>query len=417
MDKLRDGYVLEDLKLYVDNILAIQNPNLLTGITSRLIYDRLLDRNQQDINQELYKKSLMIANVVTTEMFGAKGDGVTDDTAAWQAMLNTSPKLVNCDPKAVYITTSKVYSKGEVTINGNGATYISNKPITSNAMIQSSILGAHSKGVTEVVVANGNLFSVGDRVMIYFGQDNSDSWYVTNQRNPDQLGITSQITNILAINSNVLTLSNGLDSEVVTGFTSRVQKLYDYKTKINNLRIGLKGTYYDNLNACGVEHFKCQFFQAESAPAETTYRDQTSYGTIFNSCTFDERLKVMYGYGAHSGLTIDCEFKDGVEHDGVWITYAGPVNCLSIRNKFFRNSRGYYSDTVAGVYIGAKSRYCKSIDDYVDGLAIGFRVMFGAQDCDITRFIAQHTKATYHAILTNCQRIKVKDRLFCFWSI
>ncbi|NUF10361.1 hypothetical protein, partial [Acinetobacter oleivorans] len=42
LDKLRDGYVLEDLKLYVDNILAIQNPNLLTGITSRLIYDNLL---------------------------------------------------------------------------------------------------------------------------------------------------------------------------------------------------------------------------------------------------------------------------------------------------------------------------------------------------------------------------------------
>ncbi|MFX7555202.1 hypothetical protein ABTJ70_14030 [Acinetobacter baumannii] len=39
LDKLRDGYVLEDLKLYVDNILAIHNPNLLTGITSRLIVD------------------------------------------------------------------------------------------------------------------------------------------------------------------------------------------------------------------------------------------------------------------------------------------------------------------------------------------------------------------------------------------
>lgn len=37
--QLRDGYLLPDLKKYVDNILSIQNPNLLTGITSRLIVD------------------------------------------------------------------------------------------------------------------------------------------------------------------------------------------------------------------------------------------------------------------------------------------------------------------------------------------------------------------------------------------
>ncbi|UAW10085.1 tailspike protein [Acinetobacter phage APK20] len=344
---------------------------------------------------------------VTPEMFGAVGDGVTDDLLAWQTMLDTKPHLVHCNPNATYYVSAKVYSKAGVVIEGNGATYVGPKPITSVDMVTSSIVGAHSKDTTIVTVADGSLFSAGDRVMVYFGQDNSDAWYNANQRNPDALGITSQITNILSVSGNTLTLSAGLDSDVVTGYTSRVQIIYDYKTVIKHLNIGLTGTYYDNRNACGVQHYHCHFYQAGNAPDETTYRDQTSFNTIFGMCTFDERLKVMYGYGSYAGLTIDCEFKDGVAHDGVWITYAGPVHCHSVRNRFYRNNSGIYSSTVAGVYIGAKSRYCHSIDDYVDGLAIGFRVMFGAMDCQVIRFIAQHTKSTYHAILTNVQRIKV----------
>lgn len=53
MDKLRDGYVLEDLKLYVDNILAIQNPNLLTGITSRLIVDHETGERLDEFNKKV----------------------------------------------------------------------------------------------------------------------------------------------------------------------------------------------------------------------------------------------------------------------------------------------------------------------------------------------------------------------------
>ncbi|MEN8339905.1 hypothetical protein ABFO74_18310 [Acinetobacter baumannii] len=53
LDKLRDGYVLEDLKLYVDNILAIHNPNLLTGITTRLIIDHETGETVKEVTDSI----------------------------------------------------------------------------------------------------------------------------------------------------------------------------------------------------------------------------------------------------------------------------------------------------------------------------------------------------------------------------
>jgi len=89
LDKLRDGYVLEDLKLYVDNILAIQNPNLLTGITSRLIYDNLLHKPQEEINQDFYNKFDSSGNLLTTKVISPEGitqNLINDKTLKWKQL-------------------------------------------------------------------------------------------------------------------------------------------------------------------------------------------------------------------------------------------------------------------------------------------------------------------------------------------
>lgn len=53
---LEAGKTLPELKEYVDKILGIQNPNLLTGITSRLIVDHETGETQKQINEQILER-------------------------------------------------------------------------------------------------------------------------------------------------------------------------------------------------------------------------------------------------------------------------------------------------------------------------------------------------------------------------
>lgn len=137
LDKLRDGYVLEDLKLYVDNILAIQNPNLLTGITSRLIYDhetgetvkqnfdRLLDKSSQ-----LVKDSAIILNSgrtlydLTNESINLKDFKKYSDGEDWSEAIIQAIAKAKSEGKSLEVPSGTYgYSKSfttEVHIFGKG---------------------------------------------------------------------------------------------------------------------------------------------------------------------------------------------------------------------------------------------------------------------------------------------------------
>ncbi|TPU09466.1 hypothetical protein FJV00_10855 [Acinetobacter baumannii] len=423
------GFNIRELGLYSGDILVAYSnypstykPNPADG-TARIMTFRMVLQIDNVANFELVidpdvvlathqyvDNEILKHRPVKPEDFGAKGDGVTDDLIAWQAMLDSRPSQIDCNPNANYIVSDKVYIRNNVVINGNNAIYTSPKPISTTQMLSYDIVGAPSKSTISLSLSSVLGLNVGDRVMIYYGGDNSDQWYTDNRRNPEKIGITSQITNILSIDGNTITIANGLDFDLDPTKTSRIYKIHNITPRINNLNFKLHGNYYDHTYSCNMYFYKCTFSHRD-LEGEITFRDQTSYNTIFNNCIFNTRLKLMYGYGSHSGIVEDCTFFDGVEHDAVLITYAGAVGILSMRNKFYRNG-SYYSPNVAGIYFGAKCRDCVSMDDFVDGLALGFRIMFGAVGCQIVRMVTQHINSTYVGLIDKSQRIKIKDCTF-----
>jgi hypothetical protein len=60
-------------------------------------------------------------SIVSVKDFGATGNGVTDDTAAIQAAINSIPNGVVFIPKGTYLVTAAITTKSGITIRGEGA--------------------------------------------------------------------------------------------------------------------------------------------------------------------------------------------------------------------------------------------------------------------------------------------------------
>lgn len=78
-----------------------------------------------DIEQYDYN-GLVNKPFATPEMFGAKGDGVTDDTEAWQSALDNG-RIIFCCPTSNYLITSVLRIKANTTIFMNNCTVTCNQ--------------------------------------------------------------------------------------------------------------------------------------------------------------------------------------------------------------------------------------------------------------------------------------------------
>lgn len=343
----------------------------------------------------------------TLEDFGAIGDGIHDDRSAWQSLLNTKPVNINCNPNATYYLSGEVFTKNSVNIYGNGAIFLSSSPLSSNSMSYKDIIGTYSKGDVVLNLSDSIDIAVGTRALIYYGCDNNDSWYIANQRNPNELGITSQLVTVESINGSQIIINKGLDQSPYQGYAFRLYLINDEQPVIHDLNFHIQGKYYANKYSCNMTFNRCSFSYVGSED-RLSIRFQTCFNMIWKECTFNELTQLGINYGSSNCVVEQCTFYDGYPHDGLLVTFAGCVHILSKNNKFLHRN-GPISNTVSGVYFGAKSRYCVSEDDYVDGIGLGFRAMFGCLYTTFSRFISKHTVATYAVIISCAQYTTIKS--------
>ena len=103
----------------------------------------------------------------TPEMYGARGDGATDDTSAWQSALDNA-KIIFCNPASNYLITSVLRIKANTTIFMNNCTVTCNqKRWLFNFLDTDEFTGYNGNGNIRIV--NGIVY--GGSVSFWHGEN------------------------------------------------------------------------------------------------------------------------------------------------------------------------------------------------------------------------------------------------------
>jgi hypothetical protein len=167
-------------------------------------------------------RTSVFCNVKTA--FGARGDGVTDDSGAIQKAINACPSnQVVYLPEGIYrLNSGLTLSKG-IVLRGAGPgktllkSYAATHPITvgsgKRGHVETSVSGSPAKDSTQITVGDASNFSVNDYIVIDQRNDNTEVFNTKNEgwlsRNDDFTGwdgsrCLGQITRIRAKSGNTI---------------------------------------------------------------------------------------------------------------------------------------------------------------------------------------------------------------------
>lgn len=237
--------------------------------------------------------------------------------------------------------------------------------------------------------------------------DASDAWYIANSENPDELGYTAELFEVESVLGNVINLRTPLPFLVNT--ESSVQVIEE------------KDTHFFG-GAISMEHNGSERWSNTATYASNIYFHRTKFkfknkgGLRFNAChrtIFNNTIgmdsgngsNIMFAYGCTDSSVERCVFVGGKNADAQVITYAGCRRIMSQSNLYIMET---VSTIISGLYFGAKSIGCKSIDDTVVGGIYGISVMFGAQQFEIIRPSLQGQRNA-SLFIERCQMFSVSE--------
>lgn len=388
----KQGVSLNQLSGYYRSLLdSISKISVDKGWFSNLVVDAETGKSVQESINDLVTTNPTLKDL----SIPTNGEDVT---AAFQALLDTKIRKIQAMPSDELTLTAKTYIKSDLYFNGNGCTIYAKAPMQTEQMPAVSITSL-IKGEKTITVSDASIFNVYDDILVYYNEDNSDTWYVNNQTFETELGITSQRNQIIDINGNTLTLKYANISKLSSDTTkiSRVHKIVHTKAVIENVNFILTGTSFIFLYCSPMSFKNCTFSLGNGATLKSI-SFQTCYLPELIDSTVLEGLSIGFNYGSYLPTVINNTFYSGRSSDGLLITYAGTYGLTSRDNKFIFRGKETVENN-AGLYIGAKSRSCSSFNDKSIGMGYGYRVMFGAIDTMIRDYTADDsiTYAGFHS--------------------
>ena len=302
------------IQLYIDKNQEIKG----YPITSP---DRVIDENGVNIKQQLDT----MGHYLTPEMFGAKGDGITDDTQAFKELISEAKRLNKC------IRLSQNY-------------YIA-EPITIDFGV--NIIGNGSD--RNIIITDKNIS------VLNFSNDIAKSGvYLSNfgikgSGLPQQIGLDlSYITNGSHIEN--LRISN-------VGIAIKIRKTWC--TSFNNIRIsscnvtGIDICSIDANNQVNNITFTSVNIN-QSEQCVTAENEQLSSGVNFIGCSFETSNKTACKFVNFRGLNlIGCYFESNMNSETI-LTYNNPID-------LYIGGRGINTTySVSGCFFSRKNNFAES---------------------------------------------------------
>lgn len=407
LSTLIGGYPEGSNLLLDDNVTEVvstvagnqNNPN--TDMTGWILKpNKTTAENVTDGNQT--QKEINSANSLKSvpEFFGAVGDGVTVDNAAFSALAASKPKKIECDPSATYLidSSSTVLFTEDCIINGNGATIIMDQRwnLQKQAMWSTYLSADVTKGSKVLPVLFTTQFQVGQKVLIFQNKGLSgadiDPYFLTVSDDVDNGEYSSHINYISAVDHANKTITLAIPLLYNAPQQTTVNILTDKKLTFVNTNFVFSGVdagfrIFDNCD--NIEFIGGSIKQDSSQNNNVNLRVNTCHNVNFTDVDiYDANISIEYG-----SFNCGVKYSRGVSKgngDAILMIWCAATRCFSEHNDFRASNDMKLDSITAGVYLGAKTRDCWSTDDNVDGLPYGFRAQWGAVNPSFTRATAQN---------------------------
>lgn len=334
--------------------------------------------------------------------YGAVGDGVTVDNAAFSALVAAKPGVIEADPKATYLldSSSTITVDDNCLFNGNGCTIIMDQRwnFQKTPMWGSQLSEAAVKGQTVLKMAFMTNIAVGAEILVFQNLGLSgaaiDPYFLSVSNDVDNGEYSSHINYVTAVDAVNKTITLAIPLRFNAPIQTAVYVTDRKKLTFVNTNVVLRGDAngFRLIDNCSnIDFIGGSLIQPSNEDNNVVLRVNTCKDVMFAGVK-QKGVNISIEYGSYNCGVRGGQGSSYGNGDAMVMIWCAATRCFSEMNNFTPSEKMRDGSITAGVYLGAKTRDCWSTDDCVDGLPYGFRAQWGAINPTFNKPVAKNIK-------------------------